>query len=94
MVRSERVDALPKLFVRNLKTNEEEELKISDEEIISPGMSLGQKDRNTDTIRISYESPKTPTRTYEYSLATKEKKLHDMTLEEMDVIWEESKKED
>ncbi|MDC0449418.1 S9 family peptidase [Pelagibacteraceae bacterium] len=75
MVRSERVDALPKLFVRNLKTNEEEELKISDEEIISPGMSLGQKDRNTDTIRISYESPKTPTRTYEYNLANKEKKL-------------------
>ena len=50
MVRSERVDALPKLFVRNLKTNEEEELKISDEEIISPGMSLGQKDRNTDKV--------------------------------------------
>ena len=75
MVRSERVDALPKLFVRNLKTNEEEELKISDEEIISPGMSLGQKDKNTDTIRISYESPKTPTRTYEYNLANKEKKL-------------------
>ncbi|MDC6482466.1 S9 family peptidase [Pelagibacteraceae bacterium] len=75
MVRSERVDALPKLFVRNLKTNEEEELKISDEEIISPGMSLGQKDRNTDTVRISYESPKTPTRTYEYNLANKEKKL-------------------
>ena len=75
MIRSERVDALPKLFVRNLKTNEEEELKISDEEIISPGMSLGQKDRNTDTIRISYESPKTPTRTYEYNLANKEKKL-------------------
>jgi oligopeptidase B len=75
MVRSERVDAIPKLFVRNLKTNKEEELKISDEEIISPGMSLGQKDRNTDTIRISYESPKTPTRTYEYNLETKEKKL-------------------
>ena len=75
MVRSERVDALPKLFVRNLKTNEEEELKISDEEIISPGMSLGQKDRNTDTVRISYESPKTPTRTYEYNLTNKEKKL-------------------
>ncbi len=75
MVRSERVDALPKLFVRNLKTNKEEELKISDEEIINPGMSLGQKDKNTDIVRISYESPKTPNRTYEYNLATKEKKL-------------------
>ncbi len=75
MVRSERVDAIPKLFIRDLKTNMEEELKISDEEIISPGMSLMQKDRNTDVIRISYESPKTPTRTYEYNVATKEKKL-------------------
>jgi oligopeptidase B len=75
MIRSERVDALPKLFVRNLKTNTEEELSISNEEIISPGMSLMQKDRNTSTIRISYESPKTPTRTYEYNVATKDKKL-------------------
>jgi len=75
MVRSERVDALPKLFVRNLKTNTEEELIISNEEIISPGISLMQKDRNTNTVIISYESPKTPTRLYEYDVATKEKKL-------------------
>jgi len=75
MVRSERIDAMPKLFIRNLKTNKEEELKISDEEIISPSMSLMQKDRNTDVIRVSYESPKTPDRTYEYNVATKEKKL-------------------
>jgi oligopeptidase B len=75
MIRSERVDAKSKLFVRDLKTNKEEELKISDEEIISPGMSLIQKDRNTDIIRISYESPKTPNRTYEYNVATKDKKL-------------------
>ena len=75
MLRSEKVDAMPKLFIRDLKTNKEEELKISDEEIISPGMSLMQKDRDTDVIRISYESPKTPNRTYEYNVATKEKKL-------------------
>jgi oligopeptidase B len=75
MLRSEKVDAIPKLFIRDLKTNKEEELKISDEEIISPGMSLMQKDRDTDVIRISYESPKTPNRTYEYNIATKEKKL-------------------
>ncbi len=75
MVRSERIDAIPKILIRNLKTNKEEELKISDEEIISPSMSLMQKDRNTDVIRVSYESPKTPDRTYEYNVATKEKKL-------------------
>jgi len=38
-------------------------------------MSLIQRDRNTDVIRISYESPKTPNRTYEYNVSTKEKKL-------------------
>jgi len=75
MVRSERIDAIPKILIRNVKTNKEEELKISDEEIISPSMSLMQKDRNTDVIRVSYESPKTPDRTYEYNIATKEKKL-------------------
>ena len=75
MIRSELVDALPKLFVRNLETNTEEELIISNEEIINPRMGLMQKNRNTTTVRISYESPKTPTRTYEYNIATKEKNL-------------------
>ena len=34
-----------------------------------------QKDKNTDLIRIAYESPKTPARTYEYNIRTKEKKI-------------------
>ena len=34
-----------------------------------------QKDKDTDVIRIGYESPKTPSRTFEYNLRTKEKKL-------------------
>ena len=75
MIRSEIVDALPKLFIRNLKNNKEEELIISDDEVISPGISLMQKDRNTDVLRVGYESPKTPARTYEYNIKTKEKKL-------------------
>ena len=75
MIRSEIVDALPKLFIKNLKNNKEEELIISDEEVISPGISLMQKDRNTDVLRIGYESPKTPARIYEYNISTKEKKL-------------------
>ncbi len=75
MIRYETVDALPKLFIRNLKNNKEEELIISDEEVINPGISLMQKDRNTDVLRIGYESPKTPARTYEYNISTKEKKL-------------------
>ena len=38
-------------------------------------MSLTQRDRNTDTVYLSYSSPKTPGRTYLYNLKTKEKKL-------------------
>ena len=75
MIRSEKNDALNKLFVRNLKSNEEEELKITNETVISPGMSLIQKDRNTNKIRVTFDSPKTPSQTYEYDLVSKEKKL-------------------
>ncbi len=75
MIRSEVVDALPKLFIRNLKNNNEEELVVSEEEVISPGVSLMQKNRNTDVLRIGYDSPKTPSRVYEYNIVTKEKKL-------------------
>ena len=75
ILRTEVSDALGKVFVRNMKTNLEEKLIFTDEKVISPGVSLIQKDRNTDIIRIGYESPKTPARTYEYNLKTKEKKL-------------------
>ena len=75
IIRSEISDALAKIFVRNIKTNEEEELKITDEHVISPGISLVQKDKNTNVIRIGYESPKTPARTFEYNIKTKDKKL-------------------
>ena len=73
IIRSERNNALEKLFVRNLKTNIEEELKIINETVINPGVSLMQKDRNTNKIRVGFESPKTPGRTYEYDIISKEK---------------------
>ena len=38
----------PKLFVKNLKTNNEEEIIISNETIGSPGASLMQKNTNTN----------------------------------------------
>tara|TARA_Y100001970_G_scaffold166037_1_gene203036 strand:+ start:10 stop:2079 length:2070 start_codon:yes stop_codon:yes gene_type:complete len=75
ILRTEVSDALAKVFVRNKKNNHEEQLVFTDEKVISPGVSLMQKDRDTDTIRIGYESPKTPARTYEYNIKTKEKKL-------------------
>jgi len=75
ILRTEVSDALGKIFVRNIKTNQEEQIIFTEEKVISPGVSLMQKDKNTDVIRIGYESPKTPSRTYEYNLKTKEKKL-------------------
>ena len=75
ILRTEISDALQKIFVRNTKTNKEEQLIFTDEKVISPGVALMQKDKNTDTIRIGYESPKTPSRTFEYNLKTKNKKL-------------------
>ena len=75
IIRSEKSDAIPKLFVKNLKTNNEEEIIISNETIGSPGASLMQKNTNTTKIRISWESMATPGKIYEYDILTKEKKL-------------------
>ena len=75
MIRSELRDALSKLYVRNLNTNKEEELVITDEKVISPGASLMQKDRNTNKVYIAYHSPKTPGKSYIYNILTREKKL-------------------
>ena len=75
ILRGEKSDAIPKLFVRNIKTNKEEEIKISDEAIGVPGASLMQKDTNTTKIRVSWESMATPGKIFEYDILTKEKKL-------------------
>ncbi len=75
IIRSEKSNALGKLYLRDIKTNLEEELIFSDEEVIVPGISLTQRDKNTDLVYLSYSSPKTPGKTYLYNLNTKEKKL-------------------
>ncbi len=75
MIRSETSDALDKLFVKNIETGVEEELIFSDEKVYVPGVSLVQRDRNTDEIYLSYSSPKTQSRVYSYNLRSKEKKL-------------------
>jgi oligopeptidase B len=75
IIRSETSDALDKLFVKNIKTEIEEELTFSDETVYVPGVSLIQRDRNTDNVYLSYSSPKTQSRIYTYNLSTKEKKL-------------------
>ena len=75
IIRSETSDALGKLILRDPKTNNEEEIIFTDEKVIVPGISLIQKDRNTNLVYLSYSSPKTPGKTYLYNLKTKEKKL-------------------
>ena len=75
IIRSETSDALDKLFVKNINTGIEEELIFSDETVYVPGVSLKQRDKNTDEIYLSYSSPKTQTRVYSYNLTTKEKRL-------------------
>ena len=75
IIRSETSNALDKLFVRNINNNIEEELIFSDENIYVPGVSLTQKDRDTDEVFLGYSSPKTPSRVYKYNLSNKSKEL-------------------
>jgi len=75
IIRLETSDALDKLFVKNITTEQEEELIFSDEIVYVPGASLMQRDKNTDKIYLSYSSPKTQSRVYSYNLSSKEKKL-------------------
>ena len=75
IIRSETSNALDKLFIRNLSTNKEEELIFSEEKIYVPGVSLTQRNRNTDNVYLGYSSPKTPSRVYKYNLVSKSKEL-------------------
>ena len=75
IIRGETSNALDKLFVKNISTNKEEELIFSDEKVYVPGVTLTQKDRNTDEVYLGYSSPKTPSRVYRYNLGSKSKEL-------------------
>ncbi len=75
IIRSETSNALGKLIIRNPDTGEENDLNFVDEKVIVPGISLKQKDKNTDELYLSYSSPKTPGKSFLYNLKTKDKKL-------------------
>ena len=75
IIRSETSNALDKLFVKNISSGIEEELIFSDENICVPGISLTQKNRDTDDVYLGYSSPKSPSRVYLYNLSDKSKKL-------------------
>jgi len=75
IIRAEMSDAIPKILIRKLDTNAEEELIISKEQVGTPGVSLMQKETNTTKVRVSWESLATPNKVYEYDIISREKKL-------------------
>jgi oligopeptidase B len=75
IIRGETSNALDKLFVRNVLTNVEEELIFSDETVYVSGVSLTQKNRDTNEVYLAYSSPKTPSKVYKYNLLNKSKEL-------------------
>ena len=68
LLRLERKDGLPRIVIRDLRTGVEDTVRF-DEEAYSLGMSVGYE-FDTATMRFSYSSPTTPSRTYDLDLAT------------------------
>jgi oligopeptidase B len=73
LVRLERSEGLPRIVVRNLDDGDEWTVKF-DEEAYALGMSAGFE-FDTTTIRFTYSSPTTPSRTYDLDLVTRERTL-------------------
>lgn len=73
LVRLERLDGLPRIVVRDLRDNREWIVRF-EEEAYSLGVSAGYE-FDTATVRMTYSSPTTPTRTYDLDLETGERTL-------------------
>ena len=73
MVRLERFAGLPRIVVRALATGEEHSIAF-DEEAYSLGMGDGYE-FDTSTLRFTYSSMTTPSRVYDYDMATRERTL-------------------
>ncbi|GLQ55019.1 S9 family peptidase [Devosia nitrariae] len=73
LIRLERFEGLPRIVIRDLRTDKEETVKFG-EEAYSLGMSLGYE-FDTTTFRLTYSSPTTPNRTYDYDAATGDRTL-------------------
>ena len=75
MFRGQSKDALGEIYVRNLKTGNERQIKLSKSKLESLSLSACQKDKNTDLVYLSCESPITPYKTYLFNLKTNTKVL-------------------
>jgi oligopeptidase B len=73
LVRLERENGLPRIVVRRLADGVEHAIAF-DEEAYSLGMG-GALEFDTDTIRFTYSSMRTPTRTYDYNMESRQRVL-------------------
>ncbi len=73
MVRLEREDGLPRIVIRDRRSGEEHTIAFA-EEAYSLGLQ-GAAEYETDTIRFVYSSMTTPSQTYDYDMATRERTL-------------------
>jgi oligopeptidase B len=73
LVRLEREDGLPRIVITDLASGAEAPIAF-DEEAYALGFSGGYEFA-TDTLRFTYSSPTTPSRVYDYDMATAERVL-------------------
>lgn len=73
LVRLERENALPRIVVRHLETGEEHAIAF-DEEAYSLGF-VGGYEFDTDILRFAYSSMTTPSETWDYDMARRERAL-------------------
>jgi oligopeptidase B len=73
MVREEMVDALPRLMVRDMADGAEHAISFP-EEAYDIGVSRGFE-WDTKTLRYTYNSPSTPTQTWDYDMVSKARVL-------------------
>jgi oligopeptidase B len=73
LVRLERENALPRIVVRRLADGDEHTIAF-DEEAYALGIQEGEEFQ-TNTLRFTYSSMTTPTETWDYDMATRERRL-------------------
>ncbi|PHR59187.1 MAG: S9 family peptidase [Robiginitomaculum sp.] len=73
MVRLERVNALPRIVIRDLSNNEEHIIDFA-EEAYALGL-MGGYEFDTDWVRFAYSSPTTPGQVFDYNMHTRERIL-------------------
>ncbi len=73
MVRLERENALPRILITSLVEDKEHSIEF-DEEAYSLGMSAGYE-YDTDTLRFTYSSPTTPSKVFDYNMASRARTL-------------------